>query len=84
MTDFGRHFGFYDRQIKTFGTISKAQAAAKDADTGEPVGDIPVSIGIVADEHDRKTNTVIAFPGHGRFLQGQVTAAQRSIHFDSR
>lgn len=38
---FGRHFEFYNRQLKTFGTISRAQAAAKDADTQEPVGDIP-------------------------------------------
>lgn len=41
LDSFGRHYGFYDRQIKTFGTISKAQAAALDADTKEPVGDIP-------------------------------------------
>lgn len=41
MSNFGRHNGFYDRQIKTFGSISKAQAAAVDKDTKEPVGDIP-------------------------------------------
>ncbi len=41
LSDFGRHGGFYDRQLKTFGTLSKAQAAAKDVDTGKPVGDIP-------------------------------------------
>ena len=41
MDDFGKHYGFYDRQIKTFSTISKAQAAALDQDTKEPVGDIP-------------------------------------------
>lgn len=41
LKDFGRHHGFYNRQLKTFGNISKAQAAAKDADTNEPVGDIP-------------------------------------------
>ena len=41
LSNFGKHFGFYDRQIKTFGTISKAQAAALDQDTKEPVGDIP-------------------------------------------
>lgn len=38
---FGRHHGFYDRQIKTLGTISKAQAAAIDVESQEPVGDIP-------------------------------------------
>lgn len=41
LDDFGRHFGFYDRQIKTFKTVSKAQAEAVDVDTKEPVGDIP-------------------------------------------
>ena len=38
---YGRPSGFYDRQIRTFGTISKAQAAAVDVDTKEPVGQIP-------------------------------------------
>lgn len=41
LSDFGRHGGFYDRQLKTFGTLSKTQAAAEDVDTGKPVGDIP-------------------------------------------
>jgi len=41
MDSFGKHYGFYDRQIKTFGTVSKAQAEALDQDTKEPVGDIP-------------------------------------------
>lgn len=33
--------GFYDRQIKTFATISKAQAETVDVETKEPVGQIP-------------------------------------------
>jgi aminoglycoside phosphotransferase (APT) family kinase protein len=41
LSDFGRHGGFYDRQLKTFGTLSKTQAETKDVDTGKPVGDIP-------------------------------------------
>lgn len=41
LADFGRDGGFYDRQLKTFGTLSKAQAAAEDVDTKKPVGDIP-------------------------------------------
>jgi len=41
LSDFGRHGGFYDRQLKTFGTLSKAQAEAEDVDTKQPVGDIP-------------------------------------------
>ena len=41
LSDFGRHGGFYDRQLKTFGTLSKTQAEAVDVDTDVPVGDIP-------------------------------------------
>lgn len=37
---FGKASGFYERQIRTFTEISKAQAAVKDVDTGVPVGDI--------------------------------------------
>ncbi|KAJ5143576.1 uncharacterized protein N7515_002363 [Penicillium bovifimosum] len=38
---FGKPTGFFDRQIKTFTTISKAQAAVVDVDTKEPVGELP-------------------------------------------
>lgn len=41
LSDFGRHGGFYDRQLKTFGTLSKAQAEAVDVESKVPVGDIP-------------------------------------------
>jgi aminoglycoside phosphotransferase (APT) family kinase protein len=41
LEDYGKHSGFYDRQIRTFSAISKAQAAAVDVDTKEPVGQIP-------------------------------------------
>lgn len=41
LSDFGRHGGFYDRQLKTFGTLSKVQAETVDVDTKVPVGDIP-------------------------------------------
>lgn len=39
--NFGRQGGFYDRQIKTLGNISMAQAVVTDVETKEPVGDIP-------------------------------------------
>lgn len=39
--DFGKSSGFYDRQIKTFTKIAKAQAIVVDVATGEPVGDVP-------------------------------------------
>ncbi|KAH8700642.1 phosphotransferase enzyme family domain protein [Talaromyces proteolyticus] len=38
---FGKHTGFYDRQITTLGRISQAQSLAVDVDTKEPVGEIP-------------------------------------------
>lgn len=41
LSDFGRHGNFYDRQLKTFGTLQKAQAEAVDVDTKKPVGEIP-------------------------------------------
>lgn len=41
LSTYGKPAGFFNRQLKTFATISKAQASAKDKDTGVPVGDIP-------------------------------------------
>lgn len=41
MADFGRHWGFYNRQLKTFKKLSADQAAIKDKETGARVGDIP-------------------------------------------
>jgi aminoglycoside phosphotransferase (APT) family kinase protein len=38
---FGKPSGFYDRQIATFTTISRAQAQVLDADSKEPVGELP-------------------------------------------
>lgn len=41
LENFGRSSGFYDRQISTFKTISKAQADTIDIETKIPVGNIP-------------------------------------------
>ncbi|PPJ50104.1 hypothetical protein CBER1_04830 [Cercospora berteroae] len=41
MENFGRPNNFYNRQLKTFATLSVAQARTKDIETGEPVGAIP-------------------------------------------
>lgn len=38
---FGKPTGFYNRQIKTFETLGKSQAAAKDKESGEEVGLFP-------------------------------------------
>lgn len=39
--DFGREGDFYNRQLKTFKKLQEDQAQAVDADTKEPVGQIP-------------------------------------------
>jgi aminoglycoside phosphotransferase (APT) family kinase protein len=41
LSDFGKTTGFYNRQLKTFGTVSLAQSRAVDVDTKIPVGKIP-------------------------------------------
>jgi aminoglycoside phosphotransferase (APT) family kinase protein len=41
MGDFGREWGFYNRQLKTFAKLSVDQAETRDKETGEPVGMIP-------------------------------------------
>ena len=41
LENYGKPSGFYDRQIKTFATISKAQAETVDIETKEAVGQIP-------------------------------------------
>ena len=38
---FGKPSGFYNRQIKTFGSLAESQSAAKDKDTGVAVGKFP-------------------------------------------
>ena len=41
LSSFGKSFGFYNRQIKTLGTISMSQAQAVDVKTRKAVGKIP-------------------------------------------
>ncbi|KAF2132611.1 APH-domain-containing protein [Dothidotthia symphoricarpi CBS 119687] len=55
LESFGKPSGFYLRQIKTFNSISEAQAAAKDKETGVPVGKIPHQDDMVAFFSDAKT-----------------------------
>jgi aminoglycoside phosphotransferase (APT) family kinase protein len=55
LSDFGKAYGFYDRQIKTLGTISMSQAQALDTETGEPVGKIPYFDDMVAFFSDPKS-----------------------------
>lgn len=55
LESFGKPSGFYNRQIATFNTISQSQAAAKDKETGEPVGKIPHQDAMVAFFSDAKT-----------------------------
>ncbi|KAK0613051.1 kinase-like domain-containing protein [Bombardia bombarda] len=41
LRDFGRPAGFYARQVRTWSAICEAQAAVKDVESGEPVGQLP-------------------------------------------
>ncbi|KAJ5893282.1 hypothetical protein N7495_004973 [Penicillium taxi] len=41
LEQFGKPQGYYDRQIATFRTISRAQAQVVDVDSQEPVGELP-------------------------------------------
>lgn len=55
LSSYGKPTGFYNRQIATFNTISQAQAATKDKETGEPVGKIPHQDDMVAFFSDPNT-----------------------------
>ncbi|EDU50869.1 aminoglycoside phosphotransferase [Pyrenophora tritici-repentis] len=55
LASYGKNSGFYNRQIATFNTISQSQAAAKDKETGMPVGKIPHQDDMVAFFSDPKT-----------------------------
>jgi len=55
LESYGKPSGFYNRQITTFNTISKAQAAAVDKETGVPVGKIPHQDAMVAFFSDPKS-----------------------------
>ena len=55
LATFGRSSGFYDRQIKTFSTISLSQAHAVDVEAHVPVGKIPHFDDTVAFLQDPRT-----------------------------
>ena len=55
LSSFGKPSGFYNRQIKTFSTISAAQAQAVDIDTKIPVGKTPHYEDVVEFLRDPKT-----------------------------
>ncbi|BCS19017.1 phosphotransferase family protein [Aspergillus puulaauensis] len=52
---FGKPTGFYDRQIATFTTVSKAQSQAVDVESKEPVGELPHFMEMVAFFQDKST-----------------------------
>lgn len=41
LEDFGKHTGFYTRQVKTWRAVCDAQAAVRDVETREAVGHLP-------------------------------------------
>jgi len=54
LENYGKPSGFYDRQIKTFTIISKAQAETVDVETKEPIGQIEHIDEILAFFKDKK------------------------------
>ena len=55
LSDFGKPNRFYDRQIRTLGNVSSAQAQAMDVDTRITVGKVPHVDGILDFFRDPKT-----------------------------
>ncbi|KAL8738617.1 MAG: hypothetical protein Q9181_000613 [Wetmoreana brouardii] len=55
LVDFGKPSGFYNRQIRTLGTIAQSQAQAIDADIKVAVGKIPYFDDMVAFFRDPRT-----------------------------
>jgi len=55
LANFGKHAGFYDRQIRTFSALGEKQAAAKDVDTCAGVGLVPHMRDLVGFFGDKKT-----------------------------
>ncbi|PVI08025.1 APH-domain-containing protein [Periconia macrospinosa] len=66
LENYGKSSGFYNRQITTFNTISTSQAAAKDKETGIPVGKIPHQDDMVEFFKDPKTQP----KDRGSFVHG--------------
>ncbi|KAL8798587.1 MAG: hypothetical protein Q9182_006540 [Xanthomendoza sp. 2 TL-2023] len=55
LSDFGKPSNFYDRQLKTFSTISESQAQAVDVETHIAVGKIPHFDEMATFFHDQRT-----------------------------
>lgn len=55
LSSFGKPSGFYNRQIKTFSTISAAQSQAVDVETKTPVGKTPHYEDVIKFLRDPKT-----------------------------
>lgn len=55
LESYGKPAGFYDRQIKTFGTLGEAQGMTKDVETGEAVGEVPRMKELVQFFSDKKS-----------------------------
>lgn len=55
LSNFGKPSGFYNRQIRTLGTISTSQAQAVDIESKQPVGKIPHFDDMVSFFGDPKT-----------------------------
>ncbi|KAI5366186.1 Putative aminoglycoside phosphotransferase, protein kinase-like domain superfamily [Septoria linicola] len=76
MESFGRPNNFYNRQLKTFATLSVAQAKTKDIESGEPVGAIPHYDDMVKFFGDAKTQP----KDRGTFVHGDYKIDNMVFH----
>ncbi|KAK1758241.1 kinase-like domain-containing protein [Echria macrotheca] len=58
LENFGKATGFYSRQVATWRTICEAQAAVRDVETREPVGELPHFEGMMAFFADERQQPV--------------------------
>ncbi|KAK8254780.1 acyl-CoA dehydrogenase family member 11 [Phyllosticta capitalensis] len=76
LASFGKHSGFYNRQLNTFATISEAQAKTVDIETKEPVGKLPHYDELVAFFKDPKTQP----QDRGTFVHGDYKIDNLVFH----
>lgn len=76
LASFGKHSGFYNRQLNTFATISEAQAKTVDIETKEPVGKLPHYDELVAFFKDLKTQP----QDRGTFVHGDYKIDNLVFH----
>ena len=76
LSSFGKHSGFYARQVSLFKGLCEAQANTRDVDTKEPVGKIPQFDTMVAFFEQRETQP----RDRGTFIHGDYKIDNLVFH----